>query len=197
MENTGKTSNPTNKKAYRSLWLDRETYSLVKEWAKWEKRPFKKALKLKRALSVLLYCGVTYYFENREDGDLRYPDVFQMQQRFDKRSPFDFSSKRRRLNYKLIWLDTESYFILKEISRILALPMKQALPIVVDWGFVFYSVKMLSAGAMATKDEDKLQELIFASNFPIQLKETMKMLPPFLHIYKSALKKYSGRDNKP
>jgi len=170
----------TYNQSFKSVWLDKKTYLLTKEWANWRKLPFKKPLLLKRALAVLIYCGGEYYADHRQDNDLHYPDVLQMKQRFDNHSPFDLTSKFRRLNYKLIWLDTETYLILKGTSSALGLPMKQALPIVVDWGATYYSAKMLGSGAAATKSELKLQHLIFRKNFPKALKNTLEMFPPFL-----------------
>ena len=173
MENTYKT-------AFKSVWLDKKTHSLVKEWAQWRKPPFKKPLLLKRALAVLIYCGAEYYSDHQKDNDLHYPDVLQMKQRFDNHSPFDLMSKSRRLNYKLIWLDTESYLILKETSGALGLPMKHALPIIVDWGATYYSVKMISSGAAAIDLESRLQDLILRKNFPKAWRNTLDMFPPFL-----------------
>jgi hypothetical protein len=170
----------TYTKSFKSVWLDKNTYLLTKEWARWRKHPFKKPLLLKRALVVLIYCGGRYYHDHRQDPDLHYPDALQMRERFDKRSPFDFITRSRRLNYKLVWLDTESYFILKKTSRALRLPMKHALPIIVDWGAAYYSVKMIGSGAVATDLESKLQELIMARAFPKEWKILVKMFPPFL-----------------
>ncbi len=70
-----------NKAAYRSIWVDKLTYSLVKAWAMWKKPPFKKPLLVKRALAVLVYCGGEYYAEHKNDRDFRYPDALQMKQR--------------------------------------------------------------------------------------------------------------------
>lgn len=173
MENTYKT-------AFKSVWLDKKTHSLVKEWAQWRKPPFKKPLLLKRALAVMIYCGAKYYYDHRQNHDLHYPDVLQMRQRFDKRSSFDFTTRSRRLNYKLVWLDNESYFILREVSSALGLPMKHALPIMVDWGAAYYSVKMLNSGAVATNLERRLQDLILAKMFPKEWRSITKMFPPFL-----------------
>jgi hypothetical protein len=77
-QNTGKETISTNKKAYRSIWLDKLTYLLVREWANWRKTPFKKRLLLKRALAVLIYCGAKYFQDHRQDLDLRYPDALQI-----------------------------------------------------------------------------------------------------------------------
>lgn len=170
----------TYKPAFRSIRLDKKTHSLVKEWAKWRKPPFKKPLLLKRALAVLIYCGAKYYHDHRKDPDLRYPDVLQMRQRFDSHSPFDFITRSRRLNYKLVWMDIKSYLLLKEASEALGLPMKHALPIIVDWGATYYSIKMTSSGAAATDLESRLQDLILARMFPKEWRKAIKMFPPFL-----------------
>ncbi len=117
----------TYKKSFKSVWLDKKTYLLTKEWAKWRKPPFKKPLLLKRALAVMIYCGAKYYYDHRQNHDLHYPDVLQMRQRFDKRSSFDFTTRSRRLNYKLVWLDNESYFILREVSKEIIVLLHQML----------------------------------------------------------------------
>ena len=166
--------------AFRSIWLDKKTYLLLKAWALWRKFPFKKPLGIKRALAVLITCGAEFYNDHRQDPDFRFPDVLAMKQRFDHRSPFEFTSKFRMLNYKLIWLDSDSFLMLKETSRALKLPMKLALPIIIDWGMAYYSAKMLGAGVTATKNELKLQRLIFRKNFPKAVKSTLEMFPPFL-----------------
>jgi hypothetical protein len=170
----------TYQMAFKSVWLDKKTYSLTKEWAKWRKFPFKKPLLIKRALAVLIYCGAEYYADHRQTHDLHYPDVLQMKQRFDNHSPLDFTNKFSKLNYKLIWLDTDSYLTLKETSKALGLPIKHALPIMVDWGIAYYSVKMLGSGAAASKLELKLQRLIFRKNFPKTWRNILEMFPPFL-----------------
>ena len=168
-------------KAFKSIWLDKNTYLLLKKWANWKKPPFKKRLKLKRALIVLLYCGIRYYLEHRNNADLQFPDVFQMQERQFKKSILDFTSEEKLLNYKNIWLDTRSHSLLKRTASAMTLPMKYALPIIVDWGMVFYSMKMLKTGAPFARIQNKLQQQMMQQMEDEYIpKEVREMFPPFL-----------------